>query len=199
MYQIFFSESAAWFTIPAFIGTGVFFLRLLLMSLGGAGLDLHHDLGADMHGALDAHDVDTSHAFHVLSIQSIAAFLMGFGWGGLGSLRGTGWSPLTSVAVGILAGAVMVWVLGLMLKAAYDLQSSGNIAAGDAVGNEALVYTSIPAQGDGGGQVQVIINQRQRTYNAVSVGPPLHTNSRVRVVGIVDQKTLTVEPIEAGA
>ncbi|MBC7773437.1 MAG: NfeD family protein [Pyrinomonadaceae bacterium] len=196
MYDIFFSESAAWFTIPAIIGTGVFFLRLVLMSLGGAGIDMHHDLGMDVHTDFDAGHGDATHAFQILSIQSIAAFLMGFGWGGIGALRGSGWAPLTSVAVGILCGAAMVWLLGIMLKAAYDLQSSGNIVANDTIGSEGLVYASIPAIGDGGGQVQVIVNQRQRTYNAVSVGPPLATHARVKVVGIVDQNTLSVEPVE---
>jgi len=196
MSEIFFSDHAAWFTIPAFLGTFVFLLRLLLMTLGGAGLDLHHDLGLDAHGDFDAHHGDTSSAFHLLSVQSIAAFMMGFGWGGLGALRGTGWSPVTSVLVGLVSGVVMVWLLGIMLKAAYDLQSSGNIVANDAVGSEGLVYASIPPSGEGGGQVQVIINQRQRTYNAVSIGPPLVTQSRVRVVGVVDQNTLTVAPLE---
>jgi len=193
MYELFFSEDSLWFTIPAFVGTAVFLLRLAMMFMGDLGLDLHHDISLD--GNADLSHSDPSEAFKILSIQSIAAFLMGFGWGALGGLRGTGLSPMVSALIGVGCGVAMMWFLAISLKAIHDMQTSGNIAAESAIGNEATVYVGIPAEGEGQGQVQVVIDERQRTYNAVSTGPSLPTHSRVRVIGIMDGNTLTVAPI----
>lgn len=186
MYEILFSDQAAWFSIPAFVGTAVFLLRIVLMFIG--------DLGLDLHDTSDLHHADPSEAFKILSIQSVAAFLMGFGWGGLGALKGTGYELLTSLAIAFFCGVAMMWVLGLALKAIHDLQTSGNIDPAQTIGAEATVYANIPAAGQGAGQVQVIIDQRQRTYNAVSTGPALASHERVRVVGVNDPTTLSVAP-----
>lgn len=187
MYEIFFNDYAAWFTVPAFMGTAVFLLRVIMMFMGDIGLDLHHD-------GVDAHHADPSEGFKILSIQSVAAFFMGFGWGGLGALKGTGFGVPTSLAIALICGAAMTWVLGLALKAIYDLQTSGNIDAAQTVGAEGTVYVGIPPAGEGHGQVQVIVDDRQRTYNAISTGPALGYNERVRVVGMSDPSTLTVAP-----
>lgn len=188
MYEIFFNEHAAWFTVPAFMGTVVFLLRVVMMLAGDFGFDLHHDAG------IDTHHADPSEGFKVLSIQSVAAFFMGFGWGGIGALKGTGFPMLTSLAIAFVSGVAMMWILGLALKAIYDLQTSGNILPEEAVGAEGTVYANIPAAGEGQGQVQVIVDNRQRTYNAVSTGPALSTQERVRVVAVNDPNTLAVAP-----
>jgi hypothetical protein len=193
MYEIFLTGNATWFTIPALVGTGVFLLRVLLMMLGGAGVDIHHDF--DVHA--DTGDVhsDTGDALKLLSVQSITAFLMGFGWGGLGSLKGSGWNELTSVLVGLVCGAGMVWLVGILLRAAWGLQSSGNVPIDSTVGADGTVYVSIPEQGHGQGQVRVVVENRQRIYNAVSGGPALATQARVKVIGVNDDRTLTVAPM----
>src|SRR5690606_2986536 len=66
------AHDTIWFTAPALLGTAVFAIKLLFM-LVGAGGDIDIDIDLD-HG-------DPTDAFKVLSIQSVAAFLMGFGWG----------------------------------------------------------------------------------------------------------------------
>ena len=186
MFDLLFSDSAAWFTVPAIFGTFVFIVRLVLM-LAGA----HGDVG-DVHGDVGGHHGDSGEAFQLLSVQSIAAFLMGFGWGGLGGLRGAGWDWTTSLFIGLAAGIGMVWLLALLLKAVHDLQSSGNISIDDAVGAEGDVYVKVPGRGGGAGQVRVVVNDRQRIYNAVTEGESIPSNARIRVVAVNDNRTLTV-------
>lgn len=190
MIEIFFTGHALWFTIPALIGTGIFLLRILLMMLGGAGLDIHHDV--DIHPG-DAH-ADPGDAFKLLSVQSVSAFLMGFGWGGIGGLKGSGFSELTSIALGVVAGGAMVWLVGMLLRAAWSLQSSGNVRIENTVGADGTVYVSIPEYGKGRGQVNVVVDDRQRTYDAISGGPALASQTRVKVIGVNDDNTLTVVP-----
>src|SRR5690606_22138568 len=125
----FFDGPALWFTIPAFVGSAFFLLRMLLMLVGGV-----MDVDLDGDGDVDLTDVDVEHgdsteAFKSLSVQSMLAFAMGFGWAGLGALKGSGVESIALVLLIAAAGGVaMVWLLTLLLKAMADLQSSGNIS-----------------------------------------------------------------------
>ena len=187
MYDLFFSDGALWFTVPAILGTVFFVLRLALL-LVGAG----HDGGFDLHG--DAGDVhaDSGHDFQVLSVQSIACFLMGFGWGALGALRGLGWQVPGSVLFGCAVGAGFVYILAILLRGMSELQSSGNIEIESAVGLEGDIYVSVPGESRGRGQVRLNIDERQRIYNAISSDEPLPTGTRVRVIRANHDNTLTV-------
>jgi membrane protein implicated in regulation of membrane protease activity len=207
MLQALFDQEALLFTVPALLGTAVFLVRLGLMTIVGLDhdmdvphdVDIPHDVAIDAQGDVDlGHDVesgDSTAAFNLLSIQSVAAFLMGFGWGGVGGLLGFEWSFPMSLLVGVGFGALLVWLLGILMKAMYDLQSSGNVRVEDAVGVEGQVYANVPA-GDGGrGQVRVVISDRARIYNAVSDGDAIKTGSRVRVVRVNEDRTLTVTAV----
>jgi hypothetical protein len=199
MFDLFFSDHAAWFAVPALIGTAFFTLRLVLMMLGlHHGGDLSVDVGhGDVHapsgGGVD-HDTDSSDAFRILSIQSIAAFAMGFGWGGLGGFRGADWTFAVSTVFGLGTGIGMWWLLALLLKALFDLQSSGTTAAEDTIGAEGDVYANIPEHGSGRGQVRVTVADRQRIYNAISSGEALPSQTRIRVINVNEDNTLTVTP-----
>jgi hypothetical protein len=190
MMEIFFGDNAGWFTVPAFIGTGVFVIRIALLMVAGHGGDLH---AGDLHlDSGDVHHGDPGEAFKALSIQSIAAFLMGFGWAALGAYRGTGIHWAGSIVMGVVGGLAMVWLLGLLLKAMYDLQSNGNIDINAAIGHEADVYVTVPPKGEGRGQVRITLQQRQRIINAVTDGQALPTSTRVRITRVNDDNTLTV-------
>ncbi len=183
-----FSGYAAWFAVPALAGTAVFLLRLVLMLVGGVAGDL--DFSVD-HGAGDLHHGDSSEAFKALSIQSLFAFAMGFGWAGLGAYKG-GLTFTPSLLIAIGGGVGMVWLLGLLLKGVHDLQTSGNVSIGSAVGREGDVYATVPSRAGGRGQVRVTIEQRQRIYNAVTEGEELPTGTRVKVTNANQDNTLTV-------
>lgn len=185
MYNYFFESSAVWYTVPALVGTIFFVIRLKLMMLGVAGdLDIDPDIG------------DSSDAFQILSIQSIASFAMGFGWGGLGALRGFGWEGPPVVIVAVACGVGMVWMLALLLKGVSDLQSNGNIDLSQTVGKEGEVYSLIPAGGRG--QIQLVVSDRLRMYNAVAAAngdaghDEIPSGSRVRVIATNPDNTVTV-------
>lgn len=203
MIDLLFGPVAVWFGVPAVIGTAFFTGRMALMLLGGhadADMDVGADvdLGADVDVGADAHggghvdsaahtgESDSTAAFKVLSIQAMAAFLMGFGWGGLGALRGSGWSIGVSVGVAIAAGVAMMWFLGMLLRFVYGFQSSGNVPIYQALEAEGSVYAQIPPAGEGRGEVRVLIGDRERYYRAISDGGAIPTGSKVRVVSVND-------------
>ncbi len=198
MSNLFFGFPAAWFTVPAIVGTLFFSLRTALMFVGGGDLDadVDFDIDAGVDADLDADVGDSSEAFKLLSIQSIAAFLMGFGWGGLGALRGAGWSLVASGAFGVAAGAGMVWLLGKLLSLIFRFQSSGNVSIQQALFMDGTVYTAIPAHSGGRGMVRLVIDDRERFYKAVTNGEGLASRERVRVLEVNDDNSITVERVE---
>jgi hypothetical protein len=189
MSDIFFGNSATWFTVPALVGTLFFLARLGLMLVGGGDWDVDADVDADVDGDFD----DSDHAFKVLSIQSITAFMMGFGWGGLGGLKGAGWSIVNSVAFGVVAGVGMVWMLAKLMQGIYHLQSSGNVPIESTLDAEGSVYVAIPPHGEGKGQVRLIVGNHERFYQAVTDDlEALESRERIRVIGVNDDNSLNV-------
>lgn len=191
MFDELFQGSAIWFSIPALLGTGVFAVRLALMLFGSDVDTGDADVsGFEGDGALDGSDSDQ--AFTVLSIQGTSAFLMGFGWTGLGALMGAGWEVVPSLALGLVGGIAMAWLLILMLRAVHDLQSSGTLSIDAALGEPGEVYVTVPGHQAGRGQIKLVIGDRQRIFDAVTSGDALPTRTRVRVIAVNDDRTLTV-------
>lgn len=202
MFDQLFQGDALWFSVPALLGTVVFVLRLGLMMLGGDHGDGGH--GGDFgHGdtgdfSLEGHDLDghdSDSAFAILSVQTVSVFMMGFGWTGLGCLLGAGWPMSAGIGLGFLVGVLMIWILTRTLGAVRTLESSGNVQIRSALGLEGDVYARVPAAGEGRGQVRLIIDQRQRMFNAISRAGEVTSQTRVRVVSVNDDNTLTVEPV----
>ena len=201
--DLLFGHGAAWFGVPAVLGTFFFLLRLGMMLIGGdsdmdtdidADIDVDVDMDAD--ADFDAHDaVDSTDAFQVLSFQTIATFLMGFGWAGLGGFRGAGLGVGRSVLFGIAAGSGMVWLLAKLLKLVYGFQSSGTVSIKDALGTEGHVYLQIPGQRQGRGQVRLVIGDRQRYFNAVTDEDAIDSKSQVKIIEVNDDNTVTVSKL----
>ncbi len=200
MYEALFTEPAVWFGVPAVLGSAVFVLRLALMLIagdggGGGGFDAALDVDLDLEVGDGGDHLDPGQSFEILSVQAISAFLMGFGWAGLGGLNGAGWGMSPSIGAGLAGGIVMTWILAALLRTMYSLESSGNVSITTALNSEGEVYTSIPERHTGRGQVRVVLDGRQRIYNAVSEGEAIPTSSRVVVVRVNEDRTLTVSPV----
>lgn len=190
--QLFTGQSLL-FSVPAMLGSLVFLMKLGLMLLGGA---VDADVEADVDVDADVDTADASgHAFTFLSVQSIAAFLMGFGWGGLVGLLTLEWQIVPSAGLGIAFGAFLVWLLGILLRAVHELQGSGHVLIEDAAGCRGTVYTAVPQRAGGAGQVRVVIGDRERYFNATSIDEPLPTGTAVRVVYVNEDRSLMVTRI----
>lgn len=184
------SSPAIYFTIPGALGL-VFFILKTTITLLGFGVD--DPGGVDVPAGAD--DVHQASGFGILSVQSGMAFLMGFGWGGLLGLLPLGWSVPASILIGLAAGLVVMFGQAALWRAMFKLQSSGNIAISQAIGGEGVVYVGIPPAGRGQGQIRLVIDGRQRMFNAVSrASSEISSQTRVRVVGVNADNTLTVEP-----
>lgn len=207
MTELFFGGNAGLFTATAVLGTFFFVTRLTLMLIGGADWSAHGDVGVDVDvdvdvgghlGGGDAADVDaqghdSTEAFKVLSLQSMAAFFMGFGWGGLGALKGAGWNLGVSIIFAVTVGVAMMWTLGKLMSMLRRLDVAGNVEIAQALLAEGTAYTAIPARGEGRGEVRVVIDDRARFYRAVSEDDvPIESHTRIRVTSVNEDNTVTV-------
>lgn len=172
----------------AIVGTVVFVFKLIMLFVG---LDGDSDLDFDLEDG-----GDSTGAFNLLSLQSVACLAMGTGWMGLVALLNLGFGSLHSWSLGLAFGFVLVVASAKLMQLAMSLESSGTLNLQRAVGQNGTVYLRIPE--DGVGQVQVIVQGRLVTTDARSSGPSIATGTKIRVEGIDGStagSTLIVAPV----
>ncbi len=170
------------------LATVVLLLQMCLM-LVGADHDMHVG-DADMSGA-----GEHSSGLHLLSIRTIVSFFVGFGWMGVVALKRQMSLPAT-IAMAVLVGGVFMFLVFYLMKSLHSLRSSGSLDYRNAIGQTGSVYLTIPANHAGPGQIEVMIQGRLSVVHAYTKsGQPLANSSKVRVVGLIDQQTLLVEPL----
>ncbi|MBI4178821.1 hypothetical protein HY522_05245 [bacterium] len=181
------SELRIFYSI-AIVSSAVLLIQLLLLLIG-----LDH--------SLDAGDMDMGGpgehpgGLHILSVRSVVAFFVGFGWTGVVALN-RGLSTLSSVFLAGAVGAAFLLTVYYMMKSLHGLRSSGTLDYKNAVGQIATVYLPIPAERGGPGQIEVMIQGRVMVVQAFTKSSkPIGNRAKVRVVEQLDAGTLLVEPI----
>lgn len=159
--------------------------------------DSDAELGAGEDGAADAAATDLAELdlplleFKALSLLGITAFLTMFGLVGLALLRETGTSQAVALLGGTLAGGFAVWLVGRLFALTRLIHSSGTVGTARALGAAGTVYLGIP--GGGTGQVQVVVAERLRVYDAVTDDDgALPTGTPIRVIDFQDGDVLVV-------
>ena len=172
-----------------FYAIGIVALAVLLMQifLTLIGIDAHHD--ADLSGGV--HDSGLG----LLSVRTITAFFVGFGWGGVIILN-HGHSLPMAVLGGFATGFVFLLTTAFLIHNLLRLQSSGNLNYRNAIGVVGTVYSTIPGAERGGGQLELMIQGRLTMAEAYTkAAHDLKPNSKARVVDLIGESTLLVEPL----
>jgi hypothetical protein len=171
----------------------LFFMQFILSLIG---LDFDSDVDADFDTDVDSHfSIDAS--FTVLSVRSFIAFFTFFGWTGVLVLS-SGANGLWAVGFGTLAGIVAMLVVGYMMYLFSRLQDDGSVfdpyEALDEVGT---VYMRIPGAQQGSGKIQIKLQGSIKEIEAVTRdGELIPTGTAVRVIDILDEKIMIVEPLD---
>lgn len=164
----------------AALGGGLLILQVVLTLLGG-----------DSDGGVDG-EVDVDAAGGGLSFRTVVAFVAFFGVGGWMAVE-AGFGGLASVAFALLAGSLAFWIAGLIMAQMSRLKSSGTVEIANALGAQARVYLTIPAERGGNGLVTVPIQGRTMEYKAITRGRELKTGALCKVVAVASSDTLEVE------
>ena len=175
---------AAFYFVMAAVGTLLFLFRLGFAIFGA---DADGDVDVDL-------EADSTGAFQVFSVLSILAFFMGAGWMGLACRIDWGLGRLPSALAAAGFGFLMMLAASGLAWGARRLNREVTYDLGTAVGHTARVYLTIPASGEGLGQVEVSVSGRRKVIQAASRGAEIAAFSDVKVVDVRDDEVLIVEP-----
>lgn len=158
----------------------------MLLALVGFGGDHEHDFGG--HGEHDT-------GLGWINLRTVMAFLSGFGWAA-GILLNRGYSMGPAIARAVVVGALFLLGTALLIRNLLKLQSSGNLDYANAIGTVGTVYSTIPGAEAGAGQLELLMQGRLITADArTQSSPDLKPGSQARVVALIGQSTLLVEPL----
>lgn len=170
------------------LATLVVFLQVLLLLFGA---------GADMDGADGAGD--PTDGLHLLSVRTVTAFFMGFGWAGVIALR-RGWSLEAAILAALFVGTMFMAAIYFMMRTLFGMRESGTLDYHNAIGQTGVVYVSIPANQTGAGQVEMTVQGRLCFINArTDSDGRIPSGTLVRVAGLADPQTLIVESLSKPA
>lgn len=174
-----------------FYAIGLFSLAILLLQILLVAIGIGH------HG-----DVDFSgHAGHdsgigLLTVRTVTAFFVGFGWTGAIMLN-HGYSIVAAIVAGTATGMLFLLTTWFLIHNLLQLQSGGgNVDYKNAIGSVGTVYITIPAAEASGGQIELNIQGRLMMAEAYTKATwSLKPNSKARVVALIGESTLLVEPL----
>ena len=206
----FLTEMMYW-GVAAFF-SALFLWQLLSTLLGGiggtehieaGGTDVHADLGAAGHDVA-GHDV-AGHAGHeagtavesvatfkLLSVRSVTAFGLLFGWAGVLYSRGTEPGPNLTLLYSVLWGVVGMLIVSAIFYFLMRMTETGTRRLATALGQPGTVYMDIPA--GGAGQIRVMISGAVSFISARAAGgEALKAAAPVIVKRIIGPNTVEVE------
>lgn len=178
-------------SLRVFYGIALAASVLLVLQLIAMLFGLDHDG--------DAFDGDHDSGLGILSMRSITAFFTGFGWGGVVAIK-EGFGLTVAIVVALATGGALMAAVVAMMRGFASLRHSGTLDYANAVGNVGSVYVAVPGAMAGPGQIEVLVQGRAAIVQAFTRSPErLPPRARVRVVETLDQQTVVVEPLAAGA
>ncbi len=155
---------------------------------------------ADAHGD-DGHEHDHQHhghgstwVFGVLTFRTVMIGLTFFGLTGRATMA-SGVAQPRALMVAVVCGLAAMYGVYFLMRGLFKLTADGTERIGRAVGEEGMVYLSIPGHNQGVGKVQVPVQNRTVEYEAMTSGERLPTGTRVVVVGVLGSDRVEVEPV----
>lgn len=171
---------------------------LMLIGIGADALDgADADLDLDGDGVLDQEFLDPDPSgldgLRIFTVRGIIAFAVVFGWVGL-VMDTAGVALWLTIVVATAAGAAMMVLLAVMMRAVMRLRSDGTLDNRNALGVSGRVYLTVPASRTGEGKVNVLLQGSYVERDAVTdEAAEIPTGCEVVVTGLSGQTTLVVK------
>ena len=152
-------------------------------------------IGLDADTDIDDLDGDIDGDFHLFSIKSIIAFFTFFGWSGV-ALMTTQIGGILIFIGAIFSGIVAMLIVTGVIYFFSKMQETGTLRLDNAIDKIGEVYINIPENRKGTGRVQIKVQGSLRELDAMTDGKPLKTGGMIRVITILNDRILLVEPAD---
>ena len=96
--------------------------------------------------------------------------------------------------VASIAGGFSMFMMAVLMKFVYSMQTSGNINEADFVGKQAIVYISIPEKGKGVGKINFTVGTRNEDRQAISNSDSISIGTVVKTVSY-NNNIFTIERV----
>jgi membrane protein implicated in regulation of membrane protease activity len=152
------------------------------------------DLDSDGGDGVDGHE-DVSHGVKILSVRAMVAFGVGFGWAGVLGLS-NGWTLGAALLGGLAFGLVFLFAIYFIMRFLMAMQDpGGGLDYWNAVGKRGHAYFTIPGARMGEGQIEILLQGRLITANAVTEHPDsIPPRAPVTVLSVEGENLFVVEP-----
>ncbi len=174
-------ENIFW-TLAVF-STVLYILKLLVFLVVGG--DMEVDANFD-----SITEVETSFTF--FSVQSILAFLMGFGWCGISAIMQFSVSTQIALVIALFCGFLCMYISALLMFGIKKLNKKVVVDINELVGKEGKAYTAI--EPNSLGQIEISLNNKLTILAAVNVSEEkIEAFAPVKVEKVEDKKIYVVK------
>ncbi len=153
-------------------------------------------MGADhSHGVGDGPDGHHGDAPRFFSLRALVAFFVGFGWAGVLAVN-NGFSTGSVHVASIVTGGIFMLVIAGLMSFLISLRADGTLNYQNAVGVRGKVYVTIPPQRSGQGQIEIMLQGRLITADAITdAGSALQPLTAVEVVSVQPDNLMIVQHV----
>ena len=166
------------FLTIAISSTIFFVLRMIIFMIIGGDAEISADFDSIA-------EVDTSFTF--LSVQSVSAFCMGFGWCGLAALKQFELSQPIIYTIAVLIGFICMFLSAYLMFSIKKLNKKVVIDINELVDTEGKAYTDFEPNCNG--KIEIILNKKLTILEAInSTDTKIESFSKIKVLKIDDKK-----------
>lgn len=165
--------------------TTVLLVQIILLIIGFSAGSVGDIDGFDSDGNIDLDDGDGD-GIGWFTVKGLVAFFALGSWTGF-AMDVSGCHEALSISIAVVVGVVALIGVGLLYRALNKLQSNGVLNLENAIGKDAEVYLTIPANNGGVGKVTLTVQDRFVELEArTNKDTPIATGSMVKVVSVVN-------------
>lgn len=160
----------------ALFSTLVFLIKLVIFATVGGDSEVVADFNSEM---------DTDCSFNFISVQSVIAFFMGFGWMGYAALKQFALSQLMSLGSAFAVGLIFMFLTAWLMFMVKKLEKRVTKDKTTAIGKVGKAYTNIAPHSSG--QIEIEINGQLSVVNAFNnTDEQINSFDVVKVTRVVD-------------
>lgn len=193
------------FFLIALPATAVLLIQTLLLLFGGmlggaeagadaSGLDTDTDVDTDSGSHHDSPADSADSGLRILTVRGVMAFLTVSGWTGV-LLMELHMPESVCIVVSLLLGGAALFAMAWLVRALLVLQEDGSADIRSAIGQEGVVYLTVPPTGRGQGKIMVRVGEALREGDAVTNSTEsIPTGASIRVTEVLEDDVFVVEP-----